>query len=335
MRAIVFRHSWFAVVALALSFVAVPPVSAEKKWGGGSKMPEVEIVEESDGGCPVTKPEETSGAYLTGLTRAGMVPKVGLDVLRQGYLRRGTKVGDGECAALPVAVLQAAGAKGMQGTGPQGDPIWGTHIATFTPGAIPSAKVFPGDVIQFYRARFEGKTATGTYWANAGNPHHSAIVRAAGKGADGGKVVLVLEQNVGSPAASEAERKQVQWGSYRMTDLKQGWVKVYRPIAAGGGTGTPRLLTGAVLLDNNYGGQVTIHLYHPANPDRVFATWVLAPSRETYLLLNDKRVIVGGDWGIDILFGNGVRSPRRTVEAVGNHGGNVWHVDASHIYQGR
>ena len=148
-------------------------------------------------------------------------------------------------------------------------------------------------------------------------------------------MILVLEQNVGAPGASEAERKRVQWGSYRMSDLKRGWAKVYRPVPAGGGpVSPPRVLTGAVCLNNNYGGQVTIHLYHADAPDREFAHWVLARSRTTFLDLESRRVIVGGDWGIDILFGNGVRSPRRSVQQVGRHAEGVWNIDATRIYEG-
>jgi hypothetical protein len=73
--------------------------------------------------------------------------------------------------------------------------------------------VKPGDVIQLRDARFEGKNYFMTY------PHHSAIVLYV---KEGGKVLTVFEQNVNG-------KKIVTEKTYRLNDLKTGWVRVYRP----------------------------------------------------------------------------------------------------------
>ena len=77
----------------------------------------------------------------------------------------GKKVGDGECASLVVAALQAAGAQPPVAS--KGDFSYGQPIKQKT--------LTPGDIIHFVKARFESSSSSGTSWSEF--PLHTAIVQ--------------------------------------------------------------------------------------------------------------------------------------------------------------
>jgi hypothetical protein len=100
------------------------------------------------------------------------------------------------------------------------------------------------------------------------------------------------------------------------------------------GDGDPAFRTGEVVIDNNYGGAVTIVLYHPADLSRVFAQWHFAASKQSRLLVHQKPFAVGPDWEIELVFGNGVRSKRRTVGHIGSYENGHFRIVATRIYNG-
>jgi hypothetical protein len=92
---------------------------------------------------------------------------------------------------------------------------------------------------------------------------------------------------------------------------------------------------GTVRFTNDYSGSVTVRLYHADALDRVFATWYFASEETARLTLNDEAFTIGGDWIVEIRFGNGVTSQRRLVYKVGSHTRSVWNIRATDVYRGR
>lgn len=156
-------------------------------------------------------------------------PTVGEKVLAFARERVGKQVGDGECAALAVAALTAAGAKGdgaYKDAPGEGDYVWGTFVhATVVKDGKAVEEESPnrlkpaaGDLVQFRDAKFEGKTADGgTYTASA--QHHTAVVAAVSKD---GRTWTLLHQNW------NGDRTVAEW-NLPVGDLKAGWLRVYRP----------------------------------------------------------------------------------------------------------
>jgi len=142
---------------------------------------------------------------------------------------KGEQVGDGECASLANQALRAAGAKGRGPDRPEkGDYTWGTQV--FCIEAQQSApktegkpfEIKPGDIIQLRDVKFAGRRPGGTYSMTFG--HHTAIVAGV---EDGGQVVHVFHQNFGG-------KKIVMTATYKLPDLKEGWLRFYRPISQTG-----------------------------------------------------------------------------------------------------
>jgi hypothetical protein len=80
--------------------------------------------------------------------------------------------------------------------------------------------------------------------------------------------------------------------------------------------------TGNILIKNNFGptpqsGAVSIKLYHSDAPDRVFSRWDLVGGEQARLSYNDKSLVIGGDWGVQVVFGNGVTSCISPIADVG------------------
>jgi hypothetical protein len=133
----------------------------------------------------------------------------------------GEQVGDGQCAALAVEALRAAGARGQRGRGG-----WGEALAS-----VKDAE--PGDILQFEdvvvvhrTARPDGAVVTLT----ARYPHHTAIVAAVRK--RGKRVVFaVLHQNA-SVGDNDPGAKRVQQWTIDLADLRGGSLTAYRPTAA-------------------------------------------------------------------------------------------------------
>jgi hypothetical protein len=138
---------------------------------------------------------------------------------------KGQQVGDGECASLANQALRSAGAKGRGPDSPnKGDYTWGTQ--TFYIEAQESAPriegktsdIKPGDIIQLRDVKFKGRRPGGTYSMTFA--HHTAIVAGV---EEGGQVVHIFHQNFGG-------KKIVMNATYKLADLKEGWLRFYRPI---------------------------------------------------------------------------------------------------------
>jgi hypothetical protein len=96
---------------------------------------------------------------------------------------------------------------------------------------------------------------------------------------------------------------------------------------------------GNILINNNYGpdpqsGSVSIRLYHSDAPDRIFSTWNLAGGESSNLVYNNQNIVIGGDWGIQIVFGNGVTSCIYPVADIGRFENGRYVVTATNIYEG-
>ncbi len=157
------------------------------------------------------------------------VPPLNAKVLEFAKSKLGEQVGDGECWTLANDAVVAAGGKsspGYRDAPAEGDYVWGELVygVSATGGKAtedaPAAKlaVAPGDVVQFRDARFAGpRPGGGSYSMTA--PHHTAVVARV---SPDGKTLGVLHQNwSGKRVVGEA--------TLALRDLKDGWVKVYRP----------------------------------------------------------------------------------------------------------
>jgi hypothetical protein len=93
---------------------------------------------------------------------------------------------------------------------------------------------------------------------------------------------------------------------------------------------------GPVEICKNYGNaEITVRLYHADALDQVFGTWKIGGNQTAQLQFEGKDVVLGGDWIIDIVFGNGVTSSRNLVMRVGTYQGGKWKIVASHIFDGK
>jgi hypothetical protein len=95
------------------------------------------------------------------------------------------------------------------------------------------------------------------------------------------------------------------------------------------------ILTGSIAIENDYRGDVAIRLYHAQALDRIFGTWQLKGSTTSHLDFANEPLVIGGDWELDIKFGNGVTSVKRVVNEIGDHKDGRWTVRASRIMDGR
>jgi hypothetical protein len=136
----------------------------------------------------------------------------------------GTSVGDGSCTSLAVAALKAAGARPYPMAEPGGEFTWGEPVESFK-------EALPGDILQFHKAVFRGrKNLPGGRWMTwfQEYPHHTAIVEQVSKG---GKSVAILHQNVTFQGKDAKEAKNVQKASFPVDSLKEGTVRIFRPVA--------------------------------------------------------------------------------------------------------
>jgi hypothetical protein len=97
---------------------------------------------------------------------------------------------------------------------------------------------------------------------------------------------------------------------------------------------------GNILINNDYGpnpqdGSVSIRLYHSDAPDRIFSTWSFAGGESANLAVGGQTITIGGDWGIQVVFGNGVTSCILPVADVGRFENGRFIVLATDIYRGR
>lgn len=160
------------------------------------------------------------------------LPALNAAVLEFARKNLGEQVGNGECWTLANDALRAAGGKSSPSYTDypaKGDYVWGVGVSgvsvadgkrTEESGAAKLAPL-PGDIVQFRDAKFVGaRPGGGTYTMTAS--HHTAIVAAA---SPDGKTLMVLHQNW-------AGKKTVGEATIKLADLKEGWVKVYRPLPA-------------------------------------------------------------------------------------------------------
>jgi hypothetical protein len=135
----------------------------------------------------------------------------------------GEIVGNGECSALAVQSLNAAGAKRRIGKDnpAQGDYVWGRLALIVTGGdehatfeAGKPSDIRPGDIIQFRDTRFQGRRG------RQGYAHHTAVVASTDAS---GLTVKIYQQNVNG-------KKVVMDGQLRLNELKNGWLRFYHPI---------------------------------------------------------------------------------------------------------
>jgi hypothetical protein len=138
---------------------------------------------------------------------------------------KGEQVGDGECATLANHALRAAGARGRGNDNPnKSDYTWGSRVFTIegqedTPKTEgKSIDIKAGDIIQLRDVKFKGRRPGGTY--SMSFPHHTAIVAGV---EDGGQTVHIFHQNFGG-------KKIVMNATYKLGDLKEGWMRFYRPV---------------------------------------------------------------------------------------------------------
>jgi hypothetical protein len=78
--------------------------------------------------------------------------------------------------------------------------------------------------------------------------------------------------------------------------------------------------TGNIAVYNDYQGTVKIRLYHPDAPGSVYATWTLTSGDDVYFNYSGQRLVLGNDWGIQIVFENNVSSHINFVGTVGTYG---------------
>ena len=140
------------------------------------------------------------------------------------------QVGDGECWTLAneslKAVASSCSSRGQEPCMSSQSLLHGYLIYSFIPAASPypeprggilAAGVARGDIVQLLTANFKAKNGMSEKWAGA--PDHTAVVVAVQS--DG--VLRVLEQNVG-------DVKKVQHGSYDMSELVKGEVRIFRAV---------------------------------------------------------------------------------------------------------
>jgi hypothetical protein len=97
----------------------------------------------------------------------------------------------------------------------------------------------------------------------------------------------------------------------------------------------PPVQIGEVVVINNYDTEFKVHFRHADQPNRRFATWTIpVGNKQTTLLFNAKKMIIGGNWHIQIEFPNGVISGNHLVAAVGTHGDGEWEITGSDVYFG-
>jgi hypothetical protein len=174
---------------------------------------------------------------LIGLRVAGAAPaptsapalSLGAKVLAFCQQRKGEQVGNGECAVLAGQALHSAGARRRSPDRPEhGDYVWGDLVVFVQPGpSLPKLEggklsdIRPGDIIQFRDAKFEHHTAN--RHASMHFHHHTAVVLSSQ-----GASVKILQQNFGGD-------RTVRDATLNLNNLKEGWLRFYRPMPPEGG----------------------------------------------------------------------------------------------------
>ncbi len=124
-------------------------------------------------------------------------PYLNTKVLSYSESQKGKKVGNGECWTLAAEALKDAKAHGANGY------TYGRQLAK---GAV----IFPGDIIQFTSAKFEGHSNGGSWWVQMGFPNHTAVVRRV----LGPTRYEILQQNPGPVNAATIDFKDLKSGTF-------------------------------------------------------------------------------------------------------------------------
>lgn len=188
------------------------------------------VVIEKDGKHLFVPLEKLSPESVALAKKLGAGADLSAKILQYCEANLGQLVGDGECTALSGSAMAAAGAARMKKQAPnRGDYVWGELVALIefeekgVKGLESLKQVKPGDMIQFRDAHFQGPVRTGkggTYLAQAA--HHSAVVESV----DVANAVLkVFHQNSNG-------RRFVIRDTFYPTDLRRGWMRIYRPQPA-------------------------------------------------------------------------------------------------------
>lgn len=91
---------------------------------------------------------------------------------------------------------------------------------------------------------------------------------------------------------------------------------------------------GNILINNNDTRAAKIRLYHSDAPGSIFATWHIANDKSTSLTMQNERINIGSDWGIQIVFGDGVTSCVYPIATVGSFENGKHIVKAKNILSG-
>lgn len=165
--------------------------------------------------------------WQTGAAPATTQSALGQRVAAYCRDRKGQQVGDGQCAALAYHAIKENGGRKRGKDSPEaGDYVWG-DLVLLVEGDPKSAKfsngktsdLRPGDILQFRSTAFETKDGKRTKSYRFG--HHTAVLASAQ-----GATMQIWQQNF-------RNEKTVTTLALRMTDLKEGWVRFYRPIPRG------------------------------------------------------------------------------------------------------
>ncbi len=163
------------------------------------------------------------------------LPPLNRKVVDFAQAHRGEKVADGQCTALATEALREAGAKRFPFHGTGGDYVWGRPVPSFR-------EAIPGDIVQFRDAVFRGRASLSGHRSMTWHQeysHHTAIVAEIRAG---GKIVIVLHQNVGPTTMSVDRRQTVTETTLRVDSLqKGGQVWIYRPLSADDSRQTPTI----------------------------------------------------------------------------------------------
>jgi hypothetical protein len=165
---------------------------------------------------------------LWGKPSPGQEGLLGGKVVEFCKTHRGQQVGSGECSALAYAALQSAGAKTRGKDHPRpGDYTWGRLVVVLehdptgprvTWGKLRNIRA--GDIIQFRDTKWEGpgRAGRGRYGMSFG--HHTAVIARPERGGDR---LRIYQQNYNG-------KRFVMEGTLYPADLKEGWIRVYRPV---------------------------------------------------------------------------------------------------------
>ncbi|KAG5357676.1 Altered inheritance of mitochondria protein 3 [Yarrowia sp. C11] len=137
----------------------------------------------------------------------------------------GTQVGDGECWTLAKnAIEQSSQTALVSQAYTHGALIYQQNGSTNNPANIVKnvEAIRRGDILQFYEAKFESRSAGGFCSSSYGVPNHTAVVVGV---SEGQKTIYILHQNTGGS-------KIVQQGQIELADMTSGELKAYRVVGA-------------------------------------------------------------------------------------------------------